>query len=77
MERTNDSEKQGKRESSSEQKPHIDRTENQLKPTPENPLNGPNESAFKRAVKKIGYSVWLIVMVVGAALAFVAALFLL
>lgn len=44
-----------------------------LEPTPEAPSK---RSATKQFFKKMGYSVWLIVMIVGGGLAFITFLFL-
>ncbi|WP_189604788.1 hypothetical protein [Salinimicrobium marinum] len=49
----------------------------QLEPKPENDLKEKNESGFMKILKKVGFSVWLGVMIIGAGLAFIAALFLL
>ena len=46
----------------------------QIDPNPDEPASEP--SGFMKIIGKVGYSVWLIVMVVGGVLAFVAALFL-
>lgn len=52
------------------------------KPTPnKNPGTEPNspgkkESKFITALKKVGFNVWLAVMIIGGALAFITALFL-
>lgn len=44
-----------------------------LEPKPEVPRK---DSAFMKGLKKVGYSVWLIVMIVGGGLAFITFLFL-
>lgn len=44
-----------------------------LEPKPEVPKK---DSGFMRVLKKVGYSVWLIVMIVGGGLAFITFLFL-
>ena len=58
------------------------RSKENIYPEEQQPINpDSNEpssepSGFMKIIKKLGYSVWLIVMVIGAALAFIAALFL-
>lgn len=52
-------------------------TKDQLEPKPGKDPNEKNESAFMKMLKKVGFSVWLAVMIIGAGLAFIAAIFLL
>jgi hypothetical protein len=49
----------------------------QLEPNPEKDPREKQESGFMKILKKVGFSVWLGVMIIGAGLAFIAALFLL
>lgn len=49
----------------------------QLKPKPEKDPEEKQKSGFMKIVGKVGYSVWLTVMIIGAGLAFAVALFLL
>lgn len=49
----------------------------QLEPKPEKDPREKQESGFMKILKKVGFSVWLGVMIIGAGLAFIAALFLL
>lgn len=78
MEITNEpnSENRGNRKTSSAEMAREDEKRNRLKPTQVNEPKHRKKSGFKQAIKKVGYSVWLVVMIIGAALAFVAALFL-
>ena len=63
------------RNSTEEELPEIQK--DKLEPKPEKDPGKKQESGFMKILKKIGFSVWLGVMIIGAALAFIAALFLL
>ena len=77
MQSQNHSNKEGagnemKRTGQSVKKDKVD--EERLEPKPEVP---PKNSPMMRTFKKVGYSVWLIVMIVGGVLAFFTFIFLL
>lgn len=56
--------------------PKKDQTSH-LEPRPEKNQEEKEESVFMKTIKKVGFSVWITVMVIGGGLAFIVALMLL